>query len=521
MTNPSTKARSRSYLALTGAVAALVAIVIVQSHAERLGGVGPGRFRLLTLILVWQVVALVAATLLRWVRPRRLAAGLIVAGLLALPAASLTRGSQISDDLYRYAWDGRLQAAGVDPYRYAPLAPELAHFRDDWLWPDAPACVKLKKKPITTDPAHACTRINRPAARTIYPPVAEGYFLVAHWLPGPARDHKLQLDAAVLSAALTGLLAFGLRRTGRDPLAVAYYSFGPLAGLDIAADAHVDVLAAIFGVGALLLATLRPRAVKRTGALVGLAIAVKLYPLLLLPALLRRGGGRSGALRLVAAAAGVVIIGYVPHMLAVGGHVLGYLPGYLHEEKYDSGTRFLLIGLLGLGDSVTKALAALAMLSVVAVVAWRCHRGLASPAAGALAIFATALLVATPTQPWYALLLVCACVLTGRLEWIGVAVAAYPLYIGGLIRNGDGMLAGQLSYASAALIGLLVTLVRLRRSQRPKNMDTTENRPAVPCELLSASHGRPMAASTVADHQISKGVSSCSGPASVRSPRHS
>jgi hypothetical protein len=35
------------------------------------------------------------------------------------------------DDLYRYVWDGRVQAAGLNPYSYAPADPELAALRDD------------------------------------------------------------------------------------------------------------------------------------------------------------------------------------------------------------------------------------------------------------------------------------------------------------------------------------------------------------------------------------------------------
>jgi Glycosyltransferase family 87 len=478
-------------LALGATIALLVAIVAIQWHLERLGGVGPGRYRLLTLILVWQAVAMLAAALLRWIRPRRLAVGLIIASLVALPAISLTRGSQISDDLYRYAWDGRLQAAGIDPYRYAPDAPQLATFRDDWLWPDTRICAQLHKTQITDDPRHACTRINRPSVRTIYPPAAEGYFLLAHWLPGPSRDHRLQLDAAMLSAALTGLLAFGLRRTGRDPITVAYYSFGPMAGLDIAADAHVDVLAAFFAVAAILLATLKPRATVRTGIVIGLAIATKLYPALILPALLRRGGGRRGALHLVAAAAGVVVGGYLPHVLAVGGHVLGYLPGYLHEENYDSGSRFLLLGLLGLGDTFTKVLAIVVVTSTLGVVGVRSLRGQGTPATGALVVLAVVFLVVTPSQPWYALLLVCVSVLTGRLEWIAVAVAPYPLYVVALIHE-NSLLAGQLSFAIAGTFAVGVTLIRrVRASPGAKNNHPPDIQLATSSECLAAQSHRP------------------------------
>ncbi len=206
----------RALFATLAAVLGLAAILVTQYRVQRLGGAGPGRFRLLWLVLGWQAIALAAATVLRWA-PRRAAAALVLASLVALPAMSLTRSSQISDDQYRYAWDGRIQAAGIDPYRYAPDDPALSSFRDNWLWPDAATCRTLHKTVDATDPTHACTHINRPSVRTIYPPVAEGYFLAAHWIPGPSKDHRLQLDAAVLSAALAGVLAFGLRRTGRPP----------------------------------------------------------------------------------------------------------------------------------------------------------------------------------------------------------------------------------------------------------------------------------------------------------------
>jgi hypothetical protein len=487
----SSSARSKAAAAGIAATLALIAIVVIQVKAERLGGVGPGRYRLLTLILVWQALALLAAALLKWVRPRKLAGALIVASLLALPAASLTRGSQISDDQYRYAWDGRLQAAGVDPYRYPPNAPQLEKFRDSWLWPDAATCRKLNKPVDASNPEHACTHINRPSVRTIYPPAAEGYFLLAHVLPGPARDHKLQLDAAILSAALVALLAFGLKRTGRDPLSVAYYSFAPLAGLDIAGDAHVDVLAALFGVGALLFATLKPRATARIGLLVGLAIATKLYPALLLPAVLRRETGRRGALTLVAAAAGIVLVGYLPHVIAVGPHVLGYLPGYLHEEKYDSGTRFLLLGLLGLGDTLTKLLAVFLLLAAVVGVGIQCTRGVLRPAMGGLLLFGAAFLVATPSQTWYSLLLVSCAILTGRLEWLAVAIAPYPLYVTALIHE-NALLAGRLSYGFAAVIVLVASLARTRlRSQIGNNGEPTTNRLSTPNESPITSSAQP------------------------------
>jgi len=72
---------------------------------------------------------------------------------LAILARALfvARTPLLSDDVYRYLWDGRVQLNGINPYRYPPAAPELAHLRDGEI--------------------HA--GINRPAKRTVYPPGAE------------------------------------------------------------------------------------------------------------------------------------------------------------------------------------------------------------------------------------------------------------------------------------------------------------------------------------------------------------
>ncbi len=469
-------------VAALAAAIGLAAILVVQYRVQRLGGAGPGRYRLLWLVLGWQAIALVAATVLRWA-PRRAAAALVLASLVALPAMSLSRPSQISDDQYRYAWDGRIQAAGIDPYRYAPDAQALSGFRDGWLWPDAASCRALHKPIDPADPAHACTRINRPSVRTIYPPVAEGYFLAAHWIPGPGKDHRLQLDAAVLSAGLAAVLAFGLRRTGRPSRLVAYYTFGPIAGLDIAGDGHVDVLGALFGVSAIVVTALQPRWRARAGALAGLAIAVKLYPALVLPSLMRRG--RHGNACLIGATAGVIALGYLPHVVAVGPHVLGYLRGYLTEDGYTTGSRFLLLGLLGLSQGATKLVAALVLLALVAFVAIRCARSALTPQAGALSVIAGAFLVATPAEPWYGILLIAAAVLCDRPEWILVAAAAYPLYVAGIIHD-QPLVTGRISYAIGGVIALTVTLLRAWRDSRNGYQFSSEpNQTDASDELLS------------------------------------
>ncbi len=61
----------------------------------------------------------------RWSLGLALAAGL-AARLLVLAGPPL-----MSTDLYRYVWDGRVQAAGINPYLYIPADPALAGLRDE------------------------------------------------------------------------------------------------------------------------------------------------------------------------------------------------------------------------------------------------------------------------------------------------------------------------------------------------------------------------------------------------------
>ena len=80
------------------------------------------------------------------VRPSR------VSMAVAMRAITFAAPPLLSSDMYRYVWDGRVQLAGINPYRYLPDAPELAFLRDAAVFP----------------------HINRADyAPTIYPPAAE------------------------------------------------------------------------------------------------------------------------------------------------------------------------------------------------------------------------------------------------------------------------------------------------------------------------------------------------------------
>src|SRR5204862_1988884 len=82
------------------------------------------------------VVAVAAAFRL----PSRTAVVLIFLVAVALRVAALAGPPTTTDDFYRYSWDGRVQAAGIDPYEYPPGSAHLMDLREAWLWPEERPC---------------------------------------------------------------------------------------------------------------------------------------------------------------------------------------------------------------------------------------------------------------------------------------------------------------------------------------------------------------------------------------------
>ena len=385
-------------------------------------GINPARIRPLPLLMGAWAVFIAAAWLLRKV-PRRAAVALVLLGGIAVQVAAVSAPPQNSNDLYRYVWDGKVQAAGIDPYQYVPTASQLAGLRNDFLfYSKAEYCVSASyvSHHPAAELAPGCTRINRPTVPTIYPPVAEAYFLAVHYLPDASTWAKpIQATTALAAVLITILLMFGLKRLGRDVRMAALWSWCPTVALEAGNSAHVDVIAVGIATAAILvLAT--ARTTRRTvlgGILLGLSIATKLTPALAVPALLRRRW-----LTVALAAGGAFIAVYVPHVLRVGGKVIGFLPGYLQQENYTTGTRYGIIGLFITGP-LASAVAVLILAAVALAVLQFSDPD--RPWQGALMMTAAALAVTTPHYQWYSLLLVMLVALDGRPEWLAFAAGAY------------------------------------------------------------------------------------------------
>jgi len=212
----------------------------------------------------------------------------------------------LTDDMYRYVWDGRVQAQGISPYRYPPNAPELLYVRDKEIYPS------INRKPIVT----------------VYPPAAEAaYFLL--WRIWPDNVHWFQA-AMAMGGLLAGIFLIGLLRDlGRSPARALIFLWSPLLIFETAHAAHIDGL-----VLPLLIGTWWARAREKdalTGFLLGAATAMKFYPALLLPFLWRPQDSK-GRWSMPLTFATAIGIFYVPYALTSETSVFGYLPGYFKEK---------------------------------------------------------------------------------------------------------------------------------------------------------------------------------------------
>jgi hypothetical protein len=339
----------------------------------------------------------------RWTLPLILALALLPRLVL------LTSSPALSDDLYRYIWDGKVIAAGIDPYRYAPDAPELAPLRDR-LW----------------DP------VNQKSQHTPYPPAAQAVFALTYQL-APGSIKAQQIVATLADLAVIGALLLLLSRLGLPRERVLVYAWSPLPMLHFAHSAHNDALMIAPLVLALAL-VLGPQPASRAARLgSGLALAfgglVKLVPLLLAPPLLRRWR-LPGTLALGAGLA----IGIAP-FLRPDLTILNGLGTEAGEAVFNDSLHYALDRILAPlgspGGTVVSLLSATALVATSLALLLRPPANDLGLVRGAATLLALALLLNAVVEPWY-------------LAWMLPFVAA-------LLRPGSG----PLPFALTPMLGWL------------------------------------------------------------------
>lgn len=302
---------------------------------------------------------------------------------------------QLSDDIYRYLWDGSNLWRNVNPYAAAPAAitppPELAT-------------------------VHA--RINHPDYVTIYPPAAQVVFAGGTALGGTVTGLKIFL--VLIDLGLCALVLRLLKRLEMPPWQGVLYAWNPLPILEIAGSGHVDGAGLILLLGAFhLLLPEKTNAAENSprhwpflfaGALLAGAGLVKLFPFVLTPILFllvppcRRLHFFGAFLGTLAA----LLLPFLPHL----SNMATTLESYARHWEFAGFAFNTLRNLTGSGSTARLLLSSSFLLIVGGIVlrlSTKIQPGLTPLNRGRQALaagyaIAMALLLLSPTlQPWYAL----------------------------------------------------------------------------------------------------------------------
>ena len=231
---------------------------------------------------------------------RVIVVGLVLATLWHVPFLLMAPGSD--DDVHRYVWDGRVQRLGYNPYIVVPSDPALGrlHTRDT-------------------------LTLNNPDVPSPYPAGAQLFFRAV-----TAIDESifaLKVAFVVCDLAIVLVLLDLLRGSGRAAHWVLAYAWNPLLATEVAGSGHIDIV----GVLLLLLSVAALARRWRAAAAVafGLAVSVKLLPVVLLPLYWRRVRMRDAAL-----AAVVVALLYAP-FFTHGRIPIGSLGTYVQRFRFN------------------------------------------------------------------------------------------------------------------------------------------------------------------------------------------
>ena len=343
-----------------------VSILICVASIARLGDLGQ---RTGPMLLLWGAAHALYLVAAWWVlrgaasapRPSAVPIVLLV-GLLAR-AFMIPAAPTLSEDIYRYLWDGRLVAHGVNPFPHAPSDPALLRYHSELIH-----------------------QLNHAGVPTIYPPAAQILFGAVALVSATPLAWKLALLGLefILLVALLDLL----RRRELPGERLLLYYWNPLVLVESFGSGHVDLVAAAF-----LVATVALYERKRTmwaGVSFALAVLTKYVPAMIIPWLIRR---RAWLLLGAAAAAAAIL---AAPFLGAGPALTTGLRIYARHWEFNGALYHLLREAIASELQIRYILAGAGVVATLAI-AWRARSASASAFASAVAF----LLLSPTVFPWY------------------------------------------------------------------------------------------------------------------------
>lgn len=239
---------------------------------------------------------------------------------------SLTTMPNLSDDFYRFVWDGRLWISGINPFLHLPI-----HFFDGTYGGQAIAGIN----------STLLGQLNSPHYYSVYPPICQFIFALAAKLSkGNLWANVVWLKAILLGFELGSLVLLNKFRLSNTITHqnVLQYALCPLIIVELVGNIHFEAVCIFF----MLLAVYYLHQQKNTYSAValGLAVSVKLLPLIALPLLLRRLGVVQ-TLRYSGIAIATFLVSFLPLLNLHLWQILVSVALYFHSFSFNASVFYM------------------------------------------------------------------------------------------------------------------------------------------------------------------------------------
>ena len=223
-----------------------------------------------SLILIGSYTLLFGLYLLVIRQRTKLSVGMIVLVAIGLRFISITSLPALSDDFYRFIWDGRLWLSGINPFALLP--------------------VQVINTPVFETNGlsqQLFNLLNSPTHYTVYPPIPQYLNLFSAYLASDSiLISTVIMRIFIISAEIMAVyfIIMLLKQANKDPKLVVFYALNPLVIIELAGNLHHEAFMIAFFLGSVYY--FKESKILRGGVFLALAITSKLLPLLFLPYIL-------------------------------------------------------------------------------------------------------------------------------------------------------------------------------------------------------------------------------------------
>lgn len=326
----------------------------------------------------------------------------------------------LSDDVYRFIWDGRLLVNGHNPFDFLP-----SYYIEN----------NISIPGIDEALFH---KLNSPEYFTIYPPVAQGVFALACWLfPNSIIGSAITMKVFLFLCEIGSLffikkLLTNFRLPAKN---ILLYALNPLIIIELCGNLHFEAAMIFFVLGAVFFLVKNKSTLSAFS--IALSVASKLLPLMFLPFLIKRLGWKK-SIQYFTIVGFVIVLLFVPLLSGAFFNNFGAsLDLYFQKFEFNASIYYAIrwVGYQVVGynwiQSAGPALAVIVLLGILTVAFLEKNITWKNIFVKMLFAICLYLAFATIVHPWYVSLPIALCLFTRfrfPILWSGLIFLTYINY---------------------------------------------------------------------------------------------